>query len=400
MSILPDIVKHSLVEAGKYISAADGHYWYFPKAIKEAVLAEDPSTVGKAKQKHAEDLKPNIEIIGKKGLDAYIAALNASDNQKYQLCETETGIIWTYIVKMEHIDAKIKATIAVGSFSKNAQILGVSMTTLTNLPTQIADFTLSSIAAKIVGTFVTQRLAGATYPIALAVGEEVAAASLQAAGIIVSELVVTIASFVTGLIVFVIVGLVVYFIVSALKKSFGLTLNIYNWSTKEEWDVVDWYGDNADMQDVANKKDPFRRGNLPPVTDEIKLPDGTTVKSDDLVASYATYTVVNVNTWTEGVGAGFKVVSKTDSSRYFYFKYVVHWSAHNEIYLGWGPFWKTTEEFYKSHWAPKDTMSMSMDIPATQSIAITPVIALTPALGGESSHLYSYDIHIGAKADP
>ncbi|KAG5633811.1 hypothetical protein H0H81_005113, partial [Sphagnurus paluster] len=97
--------------------------------------------------------------------------------------------MWTYTTKIEHVEAKIRATVAVGSFSKNAQILGISTTTLTNLPTGIADFVISSIAAKVVGTFVAQRLAGAIYAAALAAAETAATAGLEAAGIMVSELV-------------------------------------------------------------------------------------------------------------------------------------------------------------------------------------------------------------------
>ncbi|KAF5371950.1 hypothetical protein D9615_008115 [Tricholomella constricta] len=396
MFLLPDIVKNALSSSAEPTETpADGHYWYFPADIKQAILDQNTSKVRKAKQKHADDLKPNLDLMGKKGSDAYVTVTNESNKQQYQLCETDTGIMWTYTIDIQHIDAKVKATVAVGSFSKTAKILGISTTTLTNLPSQIADLTISTIAAKVVGTFVAQRLGGAIYTAALAAAETAATAGLEAAGVMVSELVVTIASFVTGLIAFIIVGLVVYFVLSAIHKSFGLQVNVYNWSTTEEWDIVEWYGDNADMQDTEKKSEPFKPANLPAVTNKITLPDKTTVTSDDLAASYATYTVVNDNNWMEGVGIGLKAVSNTTV---IYMKYVIHWRVDNELNLGSAASAESLEKFYKGPWAKADTMSMKLELSASGSLGATPIIALTPALSGESSHMYSYDVHIDATA--
>ncbi|KAG5635694.1 hypothetical protein H0H81_010364 [Sphagnurus paluster] len=421
-------------------SPADGHYWYFPADVKQAVLDQDINKIDAAKKKHAADLEANIKIMSKKGPDAYVTTTNESNKQQYQICETETGIMWTYTTKIEHVKAKVRATVAVGSFSKNAQILGISTTTLTNLPTQIADLTISSIAAKVVGTFVAQRLGGAIYAAALAAAETAATAGLEAAGIMVSELVVTIASFVTGLIALVVVGIIVYYVVSVLHKSFGLTFNVYNWSTSDEWDIVEWYSDNALMQDVEKKEGPFKPAKLPAVSStfnsslqsnltDILLPFrfgytagqvyyrhqeisflSSVMVSDDSVAAYATYTALNDNNWAEGLGMGLKAVSKSEpakgQSKYqlfprilingpntvLYMKYVVHWGKDNELNLADNSYWSSLESFYKGSWAGKGTGTISLNI------AGTPVVGMTPALRGESSHLYSFDIHIGATA--
>ncbi|KAG5635696.1 hypothetical protein H0H81_010366 [Sphagnurus paluster] len=200
------------------------------------------------------------------------------------------------------------------------------------------------------------------------------------------EWAISAAGFVGGLVGGMVVGIVLLYLINYLRQEFGLEISVFNWSTEEEWDVVEWHADNAVMQDADGKTDPFKRGNLEAVSNVIKLPTGFVI-SDDSVASKT----------AQGLGAGFKVVSKSDPSRVVYLKYVVHWGAPlNEIGLGDGQHSNSLTSFYDGGWASKGSKDVSITIPASGKLPETPVIAITPALEGDENHYYHYDVHIAA----
>ena len=245
---------------------SDGHVWFFPPEMKQAILSSDTGTVRAIKKQHAEDLKANVDVIGQKVDKAFAKTINKSTGQEYQLCETETGIVWTYAVNIQHSDAKAKATVCVGTFSKNAKCMGISTTTLDDLAVNITAAVISSIAASVVGTFVSQLVGGAIYSAALAAAEAAAVGVLEAGGFMVAGTLVSLAGFAAGLLAAIVVGVAFYFIIDAIRKSFGLEVNVYNWSRKEQWDVVEWYSDNAVLQNVDGKNEAFQQGNLAAVS--------------------------------------------------------------------------------------------------------------------------------------
>ncbi|KAF5371949.1 hypothetical protein D9615_008114 [Tricholomella constricta] len=408
MFVIPDVVaehiaKHNvdLVPLGANTIKSDpvneGHVWYVPPAIQQAVLDKDGAKIQNAKNGHISDLKANMDAFKKVGEDAFLTVTNKSDGQKYKLCPSDNGWLWTFTTKIEHVDAKIKATVCVGSFSKNAKWMGLSTNTLSNLPTAITDLIVNGVVARLIGRFISKRLGGAIYKAALQAAEEAAAAGLEEAGMMFPEWAVSAAGFVGGMVGGIVVGIVLLYLINYLRQDFGLEINVFNWSTQEEWDVVDWHSDNAVMVNSDGKTDPFKNGNLEAVSNVIKVPDGFVI-SDDSVASYATYTLQNDHQTAEGLGAAFKVVSKSDSSRVIYLKYLVHWGApKNEIGLGDGNSASSLTNFYNGGWASSGSKDVSITVAASGSMPETPVIAVTPALEGDDNRFYHYDVHIAAK---
>jgi hypothetical protein len=80
----------------------------------------------------------------------------------------------------------------------------------------------------------------------------------------------------------------------------------------------------------------------------------------------------------------------------FYLKYVVHWASDNEIGLANGSIAASLDDYYNAAWAAEDSKSIMITMPASGPNPETPIIALTPSLSGESTHLYNFDIHINA----
>ncbi|KAG5635699.1 hypothetical protein H0H81_010369 [Sphagnurus paluster] len=403
---IPDVVaehiaKHNidlvLVQgAPKEDLKTDGHVWYIPPAIRQAVVDKDGAKIQAGRNDHVHDLKANMDAIQKVGEDAFLSVTDQKTKQRYRLCPSDDGWLWTYTQNLEHVDAKIKATVCVGSFSKNARWMGLSLNTLSNMPTQITDFIVNGVVARLIGRFISKRLGGMVYKAALEAAEEAAAEGLESASMMFPEWAVSAAGFVGGLVGGMVIGIALLYLINYLHEDFGLEINVFNWSTAEEWDVVEWHGDNAVMQNSDGKTDPFKQGNLEAVTNLIKLPTGFAI-SDDSVASYATYILQNDKQTAEGLGAAFKVVSKSDSSRVIYLKYVVHWGVpKNEIGLGDGQDSTSLTSFYNGGWASSGSKDVSLTIPASGKLPETPVIAITPALSGDPNRYYHYDVHIAA----
>ncbi|KAG5635695.1 hypothetical protein H0H81_010365 [Sphagnurus paluster] len=138
----------------------DGHVWYIPPAIRQAVVKKDGAKIQAGKNDHVNDLKANMDAIQKVGEDASLSVTDQTTKQKYRLCPSDDGWLWTYTQKLEHFDAKIKATVCVGSFSKNAKWMGLSVNTLSNMPITITDFIVNGVVSRLVGRFISNRLGG------------------------------------------------------------------------------------------------------------------------------------------------------------------------------------------------------------------------------------------------
>ncbi|KAI0008851.1 hypothetical protein F4779DRAFT_585533 [Xylariaceae sp. FL0662B] len=194
--------------------------------------------------------------------------------------------------------------------------------------------------------------------------------------------------------VMIVAALVVMYIIDFIHRSYGLTLNIYNWDVSNGWSVVDWYSDNADINDPNNTggTGQFKVANLPQVTNSCKGPDGFPIYTVDSIANYGTYTYANDNEWLEGLGVCMKVQNMNDPSTGFYLKYVVHRFKDNEIGLQ-GNIKNSMDDYYNGGWAPTDSYTVDSSI---DGLGI-PIKGITYSLSGEDSHLYSFDIHIGFK---
>jgi hypothetical protein len=204
--------------------------------------------------------------LGELGADAFETKANPSTNEEYQICETDTAIVWSYTIDVQHENDKLRPTISIGAFSKNANIMGISTTTFSNVPATATNAAISAIAARVVGAFVKQIVAGYAYPTAIAAAEEAATVGMEAVGMAIGDIVVIVAGVVSSLIIFVVVGIVFYLIFSFIHKSFGLEVNIYNWSKKEEWDIVEWHSDNALINNADSESQPFKEAKLEAVS--------------------------------------------------------------------------------------------------------------------------------------
>ena len=247
----------------------------------------------KAKLAHAEDLKPNLDAIEKRGSDAFVTVTNRSNGQKYQLCASDSGWIWAYTVTVDHADAKPMPTVCIGCFSKNAKFMGISTSTLDNLALVIISLVLVRPIALRAITVAVEKLVN-VFSSASSAG----VFQLGSWGINCLDVGVSVGTL---------------FLFSTLYKPFGLEVNIYNWDEEEQWDIVEWHPDNAVILNNRDEKKVFEQANLRPISstflmsssvmvfrayeffpDQIPMPMPVDfIVSDQPAATYATYVIQN-----------------------------------------------------------------------------------------------------------
>ncbi|KAG6811967.1 hypothetical protein H0H92_005071 [Tricholoma furcatifolium] len=410
MPFIPDIVHEHLkqhstklvgVGASPSLDQIDvGHTWFFTPEMAKAVNDGDGAAVQNLRNTNMNDLKANMDLISKVSGDAFVTVTNPSDGQQYRLCASDNGWMWVYTLDVTADDSPtapdgaLKATVSCGTFTKSQQILGLSVKTIGSLGASITELIINGIVSFAIGKFISQRVGGALYDQAMEAATQAAVEGVEDFTSYFPEWIATASGFLGGMVGGIVVGIILLFLINYVFLTFGLEINVYNWSVQEEWDITDWYSDNALMQNPQ-----FAVGNLPAVTNEIKMPDGTYVPTDSSVTSFATYTAENDSKFAEGLGMGFKVVSKSDSTRYFFFKYIIHWGAQkNQLGLGLpATATQTIADWYMddSSWAPDGSMNYTITVPAGNGLPATTIKSMTPALSGDSSHYYHYDVHIG-----
>ncbi|KAG6860346.1 hypothetical protein C0995_012415 [Termitomyces sp. Mi166 len=357
-----------------------GHRYFVTPEVQQAFIDMDGAKIQKIRDAHNHDLKANMDLIKQAGADAFLTVTNPSDGKQYKMCASDNGWIWTFNMelKTDNMELKtddnsknhVKATVSCGSFSKTNKVLGLSTDIFHNLAADITDFAVSTMLANGAGTFIKSRLAGKVYTEAIEAAAAAASDGIENFAELVPMWTVDGIGLLGGLFAGVVASIALLYILDLIHMRFGLTINVYNWSENEQWDVVGWYADNAIMKDP-----PFARGNLPPASNYVKMPDGSTLPSANKTAYFAAYTVVNV----------------------LYLKYVVRWGlVNNKLGLG-NDANQSIADFYKddSTWASSDSTSTSITIPASGGLPAVAVSATTPSLSGDKDHFYTYDVCFG-----
>ena len=247
---------------------ANGHLWYFPDNIKQAILNGDTAALLKAKKEHTTQLRANYDAIKKNSTDAFTTVTNPSNGQEYQICASDSGWLWFYTTKVEHVDAKARATVCVGSFSKDTKFMGISTHTMHNLPIEGAATIASFVVMRYIATFINRRLTGVVVHAALRAAEAAALEGLEAGGYMVRSAAIKVIRRLGGALGGAVIGLLVLFLFDVIFKVYGLEVNIYNWSQKEQWDVVECHPDNMVIHDEKNEEEQFKEAQLLPVSSE------------------------------------------------------------------------------------------------------------------------------------
>ena len=243
--------------------------WYFPPEIKQAILRGDVAGYQQAKFIHAEDLEPNFNAIEKRGCEAFVTVTNRSNGQKYYLSASGSGWIWVYTTNVEHIRLgvnasnlnKSRATVSIGCFSKNARFMGISILILRDLPFLVTALEVSSIALRDVLT-VSGKLPGGG-SLSRLFGMPDFRRDFDSPGDIISDgmnlLIRACSGFCSDRSSPIAVDDML-FLFDAMREPFGIEVNIYNWDPEEQWDVVDWYPENAVV--LGNSKDSENEKNM------------------------------------------------------------------------------------------------------------------------------------------
>jgi hypothetical protein len=243
-----------------------GQTWYFTPEMTQAVQNDDAATIQSIKDANIADLKANMDLIAKKSGDAFVTVTNKSDGQEYKLCASDNGWIWAYTLDLGHDNAspgKLKATVSCGTFTKSKMVLGISVNTISSLGASISQVIINTMLSISLGKFISQRVGGALFSAALERAEAAAAQGIEGFASFFPKWIATGSSFLGGMIGGAVIAIVLLYLINYFYMSFGLEINVYNWSLAEEWDIVDWHSDNALMQSP-----PFAVGNLPAASSE------------------------------------------------------------------------------------------------------------------------------------
>lgn len=289
-----------------------GHYFYITCEVRQAIVDKDIDKVKANKRQNVEDLKANIEDIRKRGEGAWVIIVNASDNVGYKLNASDGGWMWCYVIHREDVPTEgnptYNATVTIGSYSRTAKQLSFSVTIIRSIPAMIPTDLITSAVSYVVGKFISRRADNISFTKAAEEAVREGAEALEK----VSKMFAArwaangpgiMACFVGGFVN----QLVLHFIANYKVASFGLEINVYNWSKDEEWNVLEYYGSNT-----ADLDPKFTPADLPVIKSmfyldtlcssltlstnhqgKVKTPKGIEVVAEEAATSYAVYTFTN-----------------------------------------------------------------------------------------------------------
>ena len=281
-------VKHGSLGPEKWTNIPSGHpelkddltnhpsqYW-MSTDLKQAILAGNCAAIVDARNKNQQDLQPNLTTIRNNDTPAagFEQVTEESTGQDYFMCGSDSGWIWAWTIS---IDNQITAdgvtgaqcVVQVGSWSKSSQILGISYQTFTNIPTEFTAVAAAAFVSYVVGNWIKNMILGAIYENTLKAALEAAAAGVVEANFMVDAAAAAFTATVIGTIgagvVGALVAIIIFYISDFIHRSYGLTLNVYNWDTKASWTVGSWYGDNAVIAQENAGSGPWQVATLLPV---------------------------------------------------------------------------------------------------------------------------------------
>ncbi|PYI11662.1 hypothetical protein BO78DRAFT_425583 [Aspergillus sclerotiicarbonarius CBS 121057] len=399
LDFVPDMVRQAALRQGVAnveVDTSATSMASIPSALKEAYRAGNYQTIQEYNDKSTSDMNPIYENIHQNQDGAFFKIHNESDNRDYWMSISgdwlkPDGYMWCYCPDSASSGRAATTMVAqVGTFSTNAQTLGISNKILESSWSNVTSSTMATVLASIVGKYLYNRISGMVIDQAAASATAAAGEYLVEAGIISSAFWAGIAGTAAGLIVGAVVGAAAYYLVSYIadfvSRDYWVGVNIHNWETDTTYTVTDYYFDNAQISGGGV----FQEETLTNGGSEVVLPNGMAT-TDQNIFSYVVLFMKNVNTIFEGLGVAFKVVS-ADGKSGFLLKYKCPRFGDNTLGLT-GDISQSVTDYYNddSTWASSGSYNTQTTISGTG----VSILGTTNALSGLSSHLYQFDINIG-----
>ncbi|KAK4152991.1 hypothetical protein C8A00DRAFT_34249 [Chaetomidium leptoderma] len=398
---VPDLIRDLVERNEAQVTNGYGLFGAVPPELHQAYLSGDYATIQKYTDMTSNDLNPIYQNIAEKAEKAFFRVTNPSNQTVYWLSiagptDKPYGYMWTYCAPVPHGlvgDPVTQPVVQFGSYSANANTLGISNVVWDNSTAQLAAAGIATTVMTVVTKYMKKRIAGLLVPEAVDGAVAEAGAEVVAEGIISSAAWASIASTIGGFIVGAVAGAIVYFlvmyIVNFVHKAYKIAVNIYNWDPKNAYVIESWYSDNA----ILDGDQAFNPVVLPHASNTITMPDGMVVPTLDTVYQYAAIVFDNKNQILEGLGVAVQVRFRSSNSG-FQLKYLCPRFGDNKIGIH-GGLNQSLSDFYanSSTWAGAGSYSAQSSIP---DLGI-PISCTTISLSGRSDQFYEFDVHIGLK---
>jgi hypothetical protein len=222
-----------------------------------------------------QDLQANMTTIQNSNNwdDAYVTVTDQTSGQDYYIIASDNGWMWSYTTQISTTDAggktQTQCVVQSGTYTKNAQMLGLSHQTLTNVPTEITALAASMIVASVAFNYIKQYILQGIFERALAAALAAAAEDAVAGGFMVDAaaagIVASIGAGLAAGVIGAIVAVIIFYVADFLHRSYGLSIAVYNWDTQSSWNITTWYGDNAVVSQETAADGPWRAATLLPV---------------------------------------------------------------------------------------------------------------------------------------
>lgn len=257
---------------------------YLTADLKAKILAGDFKALAAARKNNQLDLQANLTSMNESTdpeSQGFVTVTNTSNGQKYRICASDSGWVWSYTTSLTQTTADdgkttTQCVVQTGSYSKTGQILGLSYQTLTNMPTDLTAIGASVMTSLIIGNMVKNMVMGAVYEAAMTAAVNAAAVGAVEGGFMIGETAALVGAYIiSGLaagIAGAIIAVIIFYLADFIHRSYGLTVQIYNWDTTVTWNVTNWYADNAVVAQGEAGSGPWKAVSLLPV--QSKLPKG------------------------------------------------------------------------------------------------------------------------------
>ncbi|CAM1504824.1 Fc.00g024150.m01.CDS01 [Cosmosporella sp. VM-42] len=409
MMKVPDLIRDVAIKAG--VDLGDNRESGMQVGTASAATPEmmhayrtgDYNTIQRLTDQTSEDLNPIYGNIQNNAKGAFFQVTNPSDGVDYWMsiagpADNPSGYMWIYCPQSppaangkDQGHVATAPVVQLGTYSTNTTQLGISNQIIDNSTITETAATIATMVMSTVTKFMQKRMGGAAVDVAaeeavVEGGEALVAEEVVEAGIWVG---------IAGSFVPLLVGLVagaaafylILFVVDFIYKTYKVAINIYNWDTSNSWIIEQDYTDNGDIDGGQD----FKKITIPAPSNSIKMPSGMTIPTKDTIYQYASIIYQNDFKFFDGLGASLRIVS-ADGTTGFQLKYLCSRINDNTIGLK-GGIDQSLGDYYKDRntWASSGSYNTESTIPGFN----VPISATTTALGGLTSQLYQYDVHIG-----
>ncbi|KAH8101383.1 hypothetical protein BXZ70DRAFT_932793 [Cristinia sonorae] len=383
---------------------------WVPKNIKDAYFAGDYATITAAQKQNDADLAPILHSLrdyddgDENAPPPWVEIIDKSTETPYQIIGSDNAWFWVRTLQASSLITdgpdSSQPTVEIGSYTKNSNFLGISVSIVTNAFIGVPLGYVSFLVARAVGTVIKQRLTGVFLRNNLiqAIENNVAGGVARQRAMRLGyhiELKVW-QRCVRGITTFLsetIIGFAVFWLLEKLidliYRYYAISITIHNWDPNHAWKIVEWYSDQAQVGEGGE----WKAYTLPSTGKIFELPDGTkTLITGGCLSKHVVYHFENTVKVLTGLGVGFKVLSESDPNKGFMFKYVCPRGPKNKLGIRGSLGDGNLKGYYDDNsWADEGTTKEE----STVDDLDLPVRITTKSLEGEESHIYTVDVHIG-----